>query len=164
MRKQRASSLTVPQCGDATCSILRLQQSVLRLDVMETQRRRGSRHGRNRPVQHNSISRHYSIVTIPVSASVSWNSTATLRASLSGTVFQRKDVVNQLCEDSEVLLYVHRNRRFIRDGSPGCPPRLPHSSWALSEDSPSSVKYKHSILTRTSTFEARDRRWWWSVA
>ena len=24
----------------------------------------------------------------------------------------------------EVLLYVHRNRRFIRDGSPGRPPRL----------------------------------------
>ena len=28
----------------------------------------------------------------------------------------------------EVLLYVHRNRRFIMDGSPGCPPRLSHSS------------------------------------
>ena len=28
----------------------------------------------------------------------------------------------------EVLLYVHRNRRFIRDGSPGQPPRLSHSS------------------------------------
>ena len=27
----------------------------------------------------------------------------------------------------EVLLYVHRNRRFIRDGSPGRPPRLSHS-------------------------------------
>ena len=32
----------------------------------------------------------------------------------------------------EVLLYIHRNRRFIRDGSPGRPPRLSHSSWALS--------------------------------
>ena len=31
----------------------------------------------------------------------------------------------------EVLLYVHRNRRFIRDGSPERPPRLSHSSWAL---------------------------------
>ena len=31
----------------------------------------------------------------------------------------------------EVLLYVHTNRRFIRDGSPGRPPRLSHSSWAL---------------------------------
>ena len=28
----------------------------------------------------------------------------------------------------EVLLYVHRNRWFIRDGSPGRPPRLSHSS------------------------------------
>ena len=28
----------------------------------------------------------------------------------------------------EVLLYVHRNRRFIRDGSPGRPSRLSHSS------------------------------------
>ena len=28
----------------------------------------------------------------------------------------------------EVLPYVHRNRRFIRDGSPGRPPRLSHSS------------------------------------
>ena len=30
-----------------------------------------------------------------------------------------------------VLLYVHRNRRLIRDGSPGRPPRLSKSSWAL---------------------------------
>ena len=29
---------------------------------------------------------------------------------------------------AEVLLYVHRNRRLIRDGSPGRPPRLSHSS------------------------------------
>ena len=28
----------------------------------------------------------------------------------------------------EVLLYVHRNCRLIRDGSPGRPPRLSHSS------------------------------------
>ena len=28
----------------------------------------------------------------------------------------------------EVLLYVHRNRSFIRDESPGRPPRLSHSS------------------------------------
>ena len=27
-----------------------------------------------------------------------------------------------------VLLYVHRNRRLIRNGSPGRPPRLSHSS------------------------------------
>ena len=29
----------------------------------------------------------------------------------------------------EALLYVHRNRRCIRDGSPGRPPRLSHTSW-----------------------------------
>ena len=34
----------------------------------------------------------------------------------------------------KVLLYVHRNRRLIRDGSPGRPPRLSHSSWALSTE------------------------------
>ena len=28
----------------------------------------------------------------------------------------------------EVLLYVHRSRRLIRDGIPGRPPRLSHSS------------------------------------
>ena len=31
----------------------------------------------------------------------------------------------------EMLLYVQRNRRLIRDGSPGRPPRLSHSSRAL---------------------------------
>ena len=30
-----------------------------------------------------------------------------------------------------VLLFVHRNRRLIRDGSPERPPRRSHSSWAL---------------------------------
>ena len=30
-----------------------------------------------------------------------------------------------------VLLYVHRNRRLIRDGSPGRLPRLSHNSWSL---------------------------------
>ena len=30
-----------------------------------------------------------------------------------------------------VLLYVHRNHRFIRDGSPRWPHQLSHSSWAL---------------------------------
>ena len=30
-----------------------------------------------------------------------------------------------------MLLYVHRNRRLIRDGRPGRPPRLSHSAWAL---------------------------------
>ena len=35
------------------------------------------------------------------------------------------------CRCCWVLLYVHRNRRLIRDGSPGWPPRLSHSSCAL---------------------------------
>ena len=34
-----------------------------------------------------------------------------------------------------VSLYVHRNPRLIRDGSPGRPPRLSHSSWTLSYES-----------------------------
>ena len=32
-----------------------------------------------------------------------------------------------------LLLNVHRNHRFIRDGSPGHPPRLSHSPWALKD-------------------------------
>ena len=32
---------------------------------------------------------------------------------------------------AEELLYVHRNRRLIKDGSPRRPPRLSHNSWAL---------------------------------
>ena len=36
----------------------------------------------------------------------------------------------QLCL-VKVLLYVHTNIKLIRDGSPGRPPRLSHSSWAL---------------------------------
>ena len=35
-----------------------------------------------------------------------------------------------------MLLYVHRNRRLIRDGSPGRPPRLSHCSRALKEAFP----------------------------
>ena len=45
------------------------------------------------------------------------------RVFIWGTLQQRHSLV-------EVLLYVHRNRRLIRDGSPGRPPRLLHSSWA----------------------------------
>ena len=37
-------------------------------------------------------------------------------------------VVVVVVVDVEVLPYVHRNRRYIRDGSPGRPPRLSHSS------------------------------------
>ena len=54
----------------------------------------------------------------------------------------------------QVLLYVHRNRRLIRDGSPGRPPRLSHSSWAqmvLHLKPPLSrfPVYNHSGLTWT---------------
>ena len=35
------------------------------------------------------------------------------------------------CRCCWVLPYVHRNRRLIRDGSPGRPPRLSHSSCAM---------------------------------
>ena len=31
----------------------------------------------------------------------------------------------------KVLLYVHKNHKFIRDGSPGPPPQLSHSSWDM---------------------------------
>ena len=59
-----------------------------------------------------------------------------------------------LCEDSfnpfvEVLLYVHRNRRFIRDGSPGRPPRLSHSSWALNAVLLSKCCFTPTKTTRT---------------
>ena len=36
--------------------------------------------------------------------------------------------LTSIAADVEVLLYVHRNRMLIRDGSPGRPPRLSHSS------------------------------------
>ena len=44
----------------------------------------------------------------------------------------RADSLRSCCLviQNEVLLYVHRNRRLIRDGSPGRPPRLSHGSWA----------------------------------
>ena len=44
----------------------------------------------------------------------------------------RADSLRSCCLviQNEVLLYVHRNRRLIRDGSPGRPPPLSHSSWA----------------------------------
>ena len=38
-----------------------------------------------------------------------------------------------------VLLYVHRNRKLIGDGSPGRPPRLSHRSWALESSRARSV-------------------------
>ena len=51
------------------------------------------------------------------------------------------------------LLYVHRNRRLIRDGSPRRPPRLSHSSWALLSLSQFSCLYSgmHSDLSLSQT-------------
>ena len=47
-----------------------------------------------------------------------------------------------------VLLCVHRNRRFFRDGSPGRPPWLSHSSWALSTSVQlSCCEVMHSVLS-----------------
>ena len=43
-------------------------------------------------------------------------------------------------------LYVHWNRRFIRDGSPGRPPRLSHSSWALKGTIPITLAFKSLFL------------------
>ena len=52
-----------------------------------------------------------------------------------------------LQEVVEVLLYVHRNRSLIRDGSPGRPPRLSYSSQVLSSDK----NYKNSLLSTRTT-------------
>ena len=43
-----------------------------------------------------------------------------------------------------VLLYVHRNRRLIRDGSPGWSHRLSHSAWALHSDDMSCLLYSYT--------------------
>ena len=48
-----------------------------------------------------------------------------------------------------VLLYVHRNRRLIRDGSPGRPPRLSHSSWAAGIK-PGSFLDDHALISDDS--------------
>ena len=48
----------------------------------------------------------------------------------TSTVFG-KGLDHRVSSSVEVLLYVHRNRRFIRGGGPGRPPRLSHTSRAL---------------------------------
>ena len=52
-----------------------------------------------------------------------------------------------------VLLYVHRNRRLIRDWSPGRPPRLSHSS-----DTESETERGISSETETERQRERDRQ------
>ena len=63
----------------------------------------------------------------------------------------------------EVLLYVHRNRRFIRDRSPGRPPRLSHSSWALltehSDPEHTDSLTNHGKQVLMSIFVAHFRNW-----
>ena len=49
----------------------------------------------------------------------------------TGRVHDRPTDAICSCWLVEGLLYVHGNRRFIRDGSPGRPPRLSHSSRTL---------------------------------
>ena len=48
-------------------------------------------------------------------------------------------------DEVEVSFYIHRNRRFIRDGSPERPPRLSHSSWALLVCSATDLFYSQSV-------------------
>ena len=50
-------------------------------------------------------------------------------------VLYRIAVCTELYQLVEVLPYVHRNRSFIRDGSPGRSPRLSRSSWGPNYES-----------------------------
>ena len=69
------------------------------------------------------------------------------KCSMCGWVCHENTMCGLVCHESsmcgwvvvEVLLYVHRNRRLIRDASPGRPPRPSHSSlslngWVLQEE------------------------------
>ena len=76
---------------------------------------------------------------------ISWNVTICELHDIKGTYttrwplhwaaesVDRKQLQLAQADVGWVLLYVHRNRRFIRDWSPGRPPGLSHSSWALVE-------------------------------
>ena len=72
-----------------------------------------------------------------IQAQCCFTSTGTIRTIRDGVPRTATSTFTQLLSSGpsnvEVLLYVHRNRRFIRDGSPGRPPRLSHSSWALGQ-------------------------------
>ena len=50
----------------------------------------------------------------------------------------------------EVLLYVHRNRRFIRDGSPGPPPK--------GLESPDEIKRREESWTLTKKVAQKKSR------
>ena len=65
-----------------------------------------------------------------------------------------------------VLLYVHRNRRFIRDGSPGRPPRLSHSysiyhtfSSSSSSSSSSSRQISDNIWDTVLAMNSLNSKW-----
>ena len=70
-----------------------------------------------------------------IQAQCCFTSTETIRTIMDGVPRTATSTFTQLLSSGpsnvEVLLYVHRNRRFITDGSPGRPPRHSHSSWAL---------------------------------
>ena len=59
------------------------------------------------------------------------SSSGRCKLSVSGPNEALKAYIEMTVVGAEVLLYVHRNRRLIRDGSPGRPPLLSHSSWVL---------------------------------
>ena len=76
-----------------------------------------------RTVLHDFLINNITISNIlPRSFGMHFNTCSTERSQGSGVITVRNS--SSLCavSDVEVLLYVHRNRRFIRDGSPGRPP------------------------------------------
>ena len=71
---------------------------------------------------------HYVLLCCSISANKVFSKTVVHSVSLEGNSRLSVSVVLVCRWLVEVLLYVHRNRKFIRDGSPGSPPRLSHSS------------------------------------
>ena len=49
------------------------------------------------------------------------------RGRIDSILLPRGGAASATCIVDEVLPYVHRNRRFVRDGSQGRPPRLSHT-------------------------------------
>ena len=70
--------------------------------------------------------------------------------ALWGIFSESRRSVHTLVTVGWVLLYVHRNRRPIRDGSPGRPPRLWHSSWGLTGGGERGRlhTYRYTVTTR----------------
>ena len=61
-----------------------------------------------------------------------------------------------------VLLYVRRNHRLIRDGSPGRPPRFSHSSWVLTGHKTLSYLLTFALwrCRRHASKGPKTRSWW----